>query len=158
MNKNLIVVYIISILAAFASGWGFSSLTYDKEKERYHAEKEELLQKALAEKAEIERQNRERVAKIERENEKARETERVKYEKQIAAIRKNFKPSGTVAVTGLCDKCSGSGNNLSGAGGNSEELVCYEKSELQRKIIGTLAIGAECNGIANDYNALLKVR
>lgn len=155
--KKIIVAVVSLVIASFLAGWGFSSLRYNREIERYNAEKRELLQKALVEKAEIERKNRERVSEIEQDNEKKLKTEKAKYEKQIADIRKNFKPSGTVAVAGVCDKGSRSGNSMSGAGEGSREIICYERAELQGKIIGTLAIGHECDRLALDYNALLEI-
>ena len=37
------------------------------------------------------------------------------------------------------------------------DLICYSKSELQRKIRETMAISEECDRLAERYNALLEV-
>lgn len=37
------------------------------------------------------------------------------------------------------------------------DLICYSKSELQRKIRETMAISEECDRLAERYNALLDV-
>ena len=37
------------------------------------------------------------------------------------------------------------------------DLICYTKSELQRKIRETMAISEECDRLAERYNALLEV-
>lgn len=37
------------------------------------------------------------------------------------------------------------------------DLICYSKSELQRKIRATMAISEECDRLAERYNALLDV-
>ena len=37
------------------------------------------------------------------------------------------------------------------------DLICYTKSELQRKIRETMVISEECDRLAERYNALLEV-
>lgn len=40
---------------------------------------------------------------------------------------------------------------------NTSKLVCFEKSELSRKLERDLAIAKECDRLANDYNTLLNI-
>lgn len=65
----------------------------------------------------------------------------------------SFQFSDTVRVSSSADKnCSRVPEKRT-----QPDLICYTKSELQRKIRETMAISEECDRLAERYNALLEV-
>ena len=76
------------------------------------------------------------------------------YENTIEDLRNN-----TLVVDGL-HKCKDSSNAKANMPRNepvASELVCFTKADLYGKIEKSLAITAECDKVAEKYNALLKV-
>ena len=92
----------------------------------------------------------------------ARETERkaqeaqnaiiTDYEHQIADYKRSidsYVDTDRLSDTRTCPK-------LPKASGTQPGLVCYTKSDIQRKVAESLAVGAECDEIAIRYKALVK--
>lgn len=136
---NLKLIYGLAVCAIFALGYGSATYKAKLDFTEYQLE----VQKKIAE---LNRSNTERVRAIEFENQDNLNKQKESYEKTIADLRRNFKPSGVL-------KCP----KLPTAGTNSPELICYTKAELQRKIEGTLAIAREADELAVKYNSLLKI-
>ena len=92
----------------------------------------------------------------------ARETERkaqeaqnaivTDYERQVADYKRtidSYVDADRLSDTSTCPK-------LPKASGAQPGLVCYTKSDIQRKVAESLAVGAECDEIAIRYKALVK--
>ena len=92
----------------------------------------------------------------------ARETERRAQEAQNAVIQDNehqiadYKRSIDSYVD--ADRLSDTSTckDLPRASGTQPGLVCYTKSDIQRKVAESLAVGAECDEIAIRYKAVVK--
>ena len=136
---NLKLVYGLAVCAIFALGYGTATYKAKLDFTEYQLE----VQKQIAE---LNRSNTERVRAIEFENQDNLTKQKESYEKTIADLRRNFKPSGVL-------KCP----NLPTAGAGSPELICYTRTELRSKIESTLAIAREADELAVKYNSLLKI-
>ena len=92
----------------------------------------------------------------------ARETERkaqeaqnaiiTDYERQVADYKRtidSYVDADRLSDTSTCPK-------LPKASGAQPGLVCYTKSDIQRKVAESLALAAECDEIAIRYKALVK--
>ena len=74
------------------------------------------------------------------------------YEHQIADYRRTvdaYVDADRLSDTSTCPK-------LPKAPGAQPGLVCYTKSDIQRKVAESLALAAECDEIAIRYKALVK--
>ena len=74
------------------------------------------------------------------------------YEHQIADYRRtidSYIDADRLSDTSTCPK-------LPKAPGAQPGLVCYTKSDIQRKVAESLALAAECDEIAIRYKALVK--
>ena len=74
------------------------------------------------------------------------------YEHQIADYRRTvdaYVDADRLSDTSTCPK-------LPEASGTQPGLVCYTKSDIQRKVAESMAIAAECDEIAIRYKALVK--
>ena len=74
------------------------------------------------------------------------------YEHQIADYRRtidSYIDADRLSDTSTCPK-------LPKASGAQPGLVCYTKSDIQRKVAESLALAAECDEIAIRYKALVK--
>ena len=132
-------VYGLVACAIFALGYGSATYKAKLDFTEYQLE----VQKKIAE---LNRSNTERVRAIEFENQDNLTKQKENYEKTIADLRRNFKPSGVF-------KCP----KLPTAGAGSPELICYTRTELRSKIESTLAIAREADELAVKYNSLLKI-
>ena len=74
------------------------------------------------------------------------------YEHQIADYRRTvdaYVDADRLSDTSTCPK-------LPKGSGAQPGLVCYTKSDIQRKVAESLAVGAECDEIAIRYKAVVK--
>lgn len=124
------------------------SLEIDKYKIEAEKQKNQLLQNV----AKSEKEARDKITSIERENLEIQNKLKVDYENTIASLRSKYKLSDGVH----CDS-SRSSNGMQGKTSNTGEIRCYTEDELYRKIERSLAITQECDRLATDYNALLKI-
>ena len=92
----------------------------------------------------------------------ARETERkaqeaqnaivTDYERQVADYKRtidSYVDADRLSDTSAC-------KDLPRASGTQPGLVCYTKSDIQRKVAESLALAAECDQLAIRYKALVK--
>ena len=74
------------------------------------------------------------------------------YERQVADYKRtidSYIDTDRLSDTSTCPK-------LPKASGAQPGLVCYTKSDIQRKVAESLALAAECDEIAIRYKALVK--
>ena len=74
------------------------------------------------------------------------------YEHQISDYRRTidaYVDADRLSDTSTC-------KDLPRASGTQSGLVCYTKSDIQRKVAESLALAAECDEIAIRYKALVK--
>ena len=74
------------------------------------------------------------------------------YEHQIADYKRSidsYVDADRLSDTSTC-------KDLPRASGAVSGLVCYTKSDIQRKVAESLAVGAECDQLAIRYKALVK--
>lgn len=74
------------------------------------------------------------------------------YERQVADYKRtidSYIDTDRLSDTSTCPK-------LPKAPGAQPGLVCYTKSDIQRKVAESLALAAECDEIAIRYKALVK--
>ena len=74
------------------------------------------------------------------------------YERQVADYKRtidSYVDADSLSDTSTCPK-------LPEAPGAQPGLVCYTKSDIQRKVAESLALAAECDEIAIRYKALVK--
>ena len=74
------------------------------------------------------------------------------YERQVADYKRtidSYVDADSLSDTSTC-------KDLPRASGAQPGLVCYTKSDIQRKVAESLALAAECDEIAIRYKALVK--
>ena len=74
------------------------------------------------------------------------------YERQVADYKRtidSYIDADRLSDTSTCPK-------LPKASGTQPGLVCYTKSDIQRKVAESLAVGAECDQLAIRYKAVVK--
>ena len=74
------------------------------------------------------------------------------YERQVADYKRtidSYIDADRLSDTSTC-------KDLPRAPGTQPGLVCYTKSDIQRKVAESLAVGAECDEIAIRYRALVR--
>lgn len=148
--KNIFL--ILSYVLSFCAGAYCCYLHYSLELEEYKAETEKQKNQLLQTAAKTEKEARDRIANIERENLEVQNKLKADYENTISNLRDNY----TIANSVQCDS-SRSSNSVSRKAEHTDKLRCYTENELYRQIEKSLAITAECDRLAADYNALLKV-
>lgn len=148
--KNILVT--LFCLACFSCGYWCCSVQFSLEIEEYKVSAEKQKNQLLEEISQKEKFSRETINKIERENLEKQEQLKNEYETIIAGMHDKY----VLADSVQCDS-SRSTNSMQETKPNTGDLRCYTESELYRKIEQSLAITKECDKLANDYNALLKV-
>lgn len=152
------LLYVSSWLGLFAYGYYEGS---NNTKEKYELLiKEETIKysdKITSLQQEVFSKEREKwkyISELMYENEQVLDKEKEQYENTINTLRTdNVKLSGLLNASTSKSTCS----DMRKATNNTEEVVCYKRSELLQKIEETLHIGVECDSLANDYNTLLKI-
>lgn len=148
--KNIFLILLC--FCCFSCGYYFCHVRYSLEIDKYKIEAEKQKNLLLQDVAKTEKLSRDRIANIERENVEIQNKLKADYENTIANLRDNYTISNSVQ----CDSARSS-NSVSAKTRNTGELRCYTEDELYRKIEKSMAITAECDRLAADYNALLKV-
>lgn len=148
--KNILA--ILFCLVCFSCGYWCCSVQYSLEIEEYKVSAEKQKNQLLEEISQQEKFSRETINKIERENLVKQEQLKNEYETIIADMHNKY----VLADSVQCDS-SRSSSNMQETKPNTSNLRCYTESELYRKIEKSLAIGQECDKLAEQYNTLLKV-
>ena len=148
--KNILLM--LFCLACLSCGYWCCSVQYSLEIEEYKVSAEKQKNQLLLEISQKEKFSRETIAIIERENLEKQEQLKNEYETIIADMHNKY----VLADSVQCDS-SRSTADMQEAKSNTSKLRCYTESELYRKVEKSLAITKECDKLALDYNALLKV-
>lgn len=148
--KNILVT--LFCLACFSCGYWCCSVQYSLEIEEYKVSAEKQKNQLLEEISQKEKFSRETINKIERENLEKQEQLKNEYKTIIADMHNKY----VLADSVQCDS-SRSSSNMQETKPNTSNLRCYTESELYSKIEKSLAIAKECDKLALEYNALLKV-
>lgn len=147
--KNIFAILCVAV--SFFCGFYFCHVRYSLEIDKYKIEAEKQKNQLLQDIAKNEKKSRDKIISIERENLEIQNKLKVDYENTIASLRSKYKLSD-----GLHCNSSRSSNGMQGKTSNTGELRCYTEDEVFRKIERSLAITAECDRLASNYNALLK--
>lgn len=148
--KNILA--ILFCLVCFSCGYWCCSARYSTLITEYKLNAEKQKNQLLQEISQQEQFSRETINKIERENLEKQEQLKNEYETIIADMHNKY----VLADSVQCDS-SRSTADMQETKSDTSKLRCYTESELYRKIEKSLAITKECDKLANDYNALLKV-
>lgn len=148
--KNILA--ILFCLVCFSCGYWCCSARYSTLITEYKLNAEKQKNQLLQEISQQEQFSRETIAELERENLLNREKLKNEYEIIIANMHDKYVLRDSVQ----CDS-SRSSNSMQETKSNTSKLRCYTESELYRKIEQSLAIGKECDQLAEQYNTLLKV-
>jgi hypothetical protein len=139
-------------LVFFLFGWWCCSLRYSTLIANYKLKAEQDKNLLLSEIKNKERVSRETIANIERENLKKEEDLKHEYETIINDLNNKYVLVGGVQCNDPRDT-----NDVQRKKDNTPQVRCYTENELYRKIEQSLDIAKDCDKLANDYNALLKV-
>lgn len=149
--KNILA--ILFCLVCFSCGYWCCSARYSTLITEYKLNAEKQKNQLLQEISQQEQFSRETIAIIERENLEKQEQLKNEYETIIADMHNKY----VLADSVQCENNTRDAANVQEQKPNTSKLRCYTESELYRKIEKSLAIGKECDKLALDYNALLKV-
>lgn len=144
---------ILSYVFCFYCGYWFCSVGYTLEIKEYKLNAEKQKNQLLQEISQQEQFSRETIAIIERENLEKQEQLKNEYESIIANMHDKY----TLRDSVQCENNTRDAANVQEQKPSAANVRCYTESELYSKIEKSLAIGKECDKLANDYNALLKV-
>ena len=149
--KNILA--ILFCLVCFSCGYWCCSARYTTLITEYKLNAEKQKNQLLQEISQQEQFSRETIAIIERENLEKQEQLKNEYESIIANMHDKY----TLRDSVQCENNTRDAANVQETKPNTSKLRCYTESELYRKIERSLAITKECDKLALDYNALLKV-
>lgn len=147
MNK---VAIVLGVVAVFGAGYFLADTLWERDFAEFKLKAEKDYSALLEKKLESDRINREQVSRLESEYLTTINEQKQSYEKTIANMRRNFKPSGV-------SKCPPSGDGVPRADSDTSELVCYRRADLQHKIEQSLAITRDADRLAVKYNTLLNM-
>lgn len=148
--KNILA--ILFCLVCFSCGYWCCSARYSTLIAEYKLNAEKQKNQLLQEISQQEQFSRETINKIERENLEKQEQLKNEYETIISDMHNKY----VLADSVQCDS-SRSSSNVQETKPNTSNLRCYTEAELYSKIEKSLAIGKECDQLAEQYNTLLKV-
>ena len=146
------VFRILSYCLFFLVGAYCCHVHYSLEIDKYKIEAEKQKNQLLQDVAKSEKEARDKITSIERENLEIQNKLKVDYENTIASMRSDYVINDSVQ----CDS-SRSTDSVSTTATNTSSLRCFTEDELYRKIERSLAITQECDRLATDYNALLRI-
>ena len=149
--KNILA--ILFCLVCFSCGYWCCSARYSTLIAEYKLNAEKQKNQLLEEISQKEQFSRETINKIERENLEKQEQLKNEYETIIADMHDKYVLRDSVQ----CENNTRDAANVQETKSNTSKLRCYTENELYSKIEKSLAIAKECDKLANDYNALLKV-
>ena len=146
--KALFIIFLAGLMYAFGYKVAVtaSDLRFEELKSKYANDYAALLQKKI----ESERTQKELRQRIETNYLVELEGQKQSYETLLTDLHTNFKPSW---VSNCPDDCS----SVPRTNGNTADVVCYTRTELQRKLVETMAIGQKADELAVKYNALLRL-
>lgn len=138
----------------YYNGCAVTSDKYEMIIEKDRAQYTEKTNEILTQLREKERDLTLQINSIVKENMEQQERLQENYDKTIFDLRlNNIKLNGVLNNT--CNNKTT--DNLSSKPTDTSDIVCYKRAELYDKIEKSMAITTECDKIATDYNALLKV-
>ncbi len=138
----------LKVLALIAAAVALYSFGYSNAKTKITLEYQQELNAALAKSISQQNAYNAKINELEKNHLSTIESLKDEHAKDIANMRKSFKPSGV-------RKCSQDDRQPSA--NSSSSLICYTESELYERIEKSLVIGRQCDELALKYNALLKV-
>jgi hypothetical protein len=148
--KNIFMMFVF--LFCFFCGYYWSYAQCASKIKDYQIKAEKEKSQLLLDIAKIESETRDKISVIEHENLQKEEALKNEYEETIADMRTKY----TIANSVQCES-AGSSKRVSEKASNTNNLRCFKEHELYRKIERSLVIANECDKLANDYNALLKI-
>lgn len=146
------IVLMCACLFCFFCGYYWCYAQHSLKIKEYQIKVEQEKSQLLLDIAKIENETRDKISVIERENLQKEEALKNEYEETIADMRTKYTISNSVQ----CEN-TGSSKRVSEKAINTNNIRCFKEHELYRKIERSLAIANECDKLANDYNALLKI-
>ena len=150
MYKVFTIICIVIAFGMYSFGYNVAStaadLNFEKIKNQYAADYANLLNKKI----ESERLHGELRRRIETNYLVELERQKQSYETLLTDLHTNFKPSGV-------SNCPDDRSSVSRTEGDSADLICYRKADLQRRIAESMAIGQRADELAIKYNALLRL-
>lgn len=146
------IVLMCACLFCFFCGYYWCYAQYSLKIKEYQIKVEQEKSQLLLNIAKIESETRSKIESIERDNLEKEEALKNEYENTIISLRSNYVISDIVQ----CEN-TGSAKRVSEKAINTDNLRCFKEHELYEKIERSLAIANECDKLANDYNALLKI-
>lgn len=147
MNKYVAVGLCV---VAFGLGYAMCDNVWDRKYLAFKASAEKDYSSLLEKKIEADRANQAKINAIESRRIEDVEALKKEYEKTIADVRANFKPSGVL-------DCPTGKDSVPRTDNNTSELVCYRKSELLARIEASMAIAKRADELALKYNALVNL-
>lgn len=149
--KNILA--ILFCLVCFSCGYWCCSARYSTLIAEYKLNAEKQKNQLLQEISQQEQFSRETIAELERENLLNREKLKNEYEIIIANMHDKY----TLRDSVQCENNTRDAANVQEQKPSAANVRCYTESELYSKIEKSLAIGKECDQLAEQYNTLLKV-
>ena len=146
------VFRILSYCLFFLVGAYCCHVHYSLEIDKYKIEAEKQKTELLQDIANKEKLSRDKIESIERDNLEIQNKLKVDYENTIASMRSDYVINDSVQ----CNSTR-SADSVSKKATNTSSLRCFTEDELYRKIERSLAITQECDRLATNYNALLKI-
>lgn len=146
------VFRILSYCLFFLVGAYCCHVHYSLEIDKYKIEAEKQQNQLLQDIANKEKLSRDKIESIERDNLEIQNKLKVDYENTIASMRSDYVINDSVQ----CNSARSTGS-VSTTATNTGSLKCFTEDELYRKIERSLAITQECDRLASDYNALIKI-
>lgn len=145
-----VVALIAGAVFCFAAGYYEAEKTAKLEFSKFKLEAEQDYSALLKKKIDADKANAARIAELDQAHQSAIRKQKQSYEKTIANLRTNYKPSGVPSGTA-------GGGGVSGGGNDSSEFVCYSESEFYERVARSLAIANRCDKLAIDYATLLRM-
>ena len=158
INLKLYAICAAVIIALISGSYMYLSYRIEKAvNERYAAEVEKLKNEQLQNLQQLQHEQNVIVTGY------IDDIERLKaqHEKDLKELENaNFKDAVTIEPVNTAD-CgmhkNDNGKTTVPTAGTKPDLICYTRSELQRKIEESLDLGKECDELAKRYKALVKV-
>ena len=145
------VFRILSYCLCFSVGIYCCHVHYSLEIDKYKIEAEKQRNQLLQDVAKSEKEARDKITSIERDNLQEKEKLKNEYETTISKLRSDYVINDSVQCN------STRTDSVSATATNTGSIKCFTEDELYRKIERSLAITQECDRLASDYNALLKI-
>ena len=138
----------------YYNGCAVTSNKYELIIQKDHAQYSDEMNEILTKLREKDQEMALKLNSIVKENMEQQERLQENYDKTIFDLRLN-----NIKLSGVLDNtCNNKAtDNLSSKPTDTADIVCYKRTELYDKIEKSMAITTECDKIATDYNALLKV-